>query len=238
MMRLCTCLVALIGVLPALGQNYMAGPTFHYGGWPILRTAYVSPAGFAIPGDFITSYRSPDYAWGFPYRTPYFGSMGYAYGYRGYYGYESPAYGFASYALAYPYPHVASYGVGYTANGYFPYASAYEGTTMLPVAQSAVVPWNYLASESSYGYTNGDSQDGTADSTARITLYVPENAEVTVLGKKLKQRGAMRTFTIPQLNGLYFYDIGVKWSADGKDVERKVNLAVSPGDRPSVTILR
>jgi uncharacterized protein (TIGR03000 family) len=96
------------------------------------------------------------------------------------------------------------------------------------------------------GFTQGYSVEGRnagvslldqgsvsrTDNRAQIWLRAPADAEVWFEGVKTKQTGALRHYFSPPLAAgqKYAYQVRVRWSKDGKPVERKQQIDVRAGD--------
>lgn len=81
----------------------------------------------------------------------------------------------------------------------------------IPQNESADIPW--------------DSND------VRITIRVPENADIWFNGEKTVQKGTFRDFVSPQLpEGKYSYEIKARWMENGREVTLIRKLEVIPGD--------
>ena len=76
-------------------------------------------------------------------------------------------------------------------------------------------------------------------SRAKISLQVPETAEVFVDGEKLKQNGANREFYSQPLpeGQRVAYQILVRWSDGTKPLERKLSVTAGPGEKPTLMVL-
>ena len=74
---------------------------------------------------------------------------------------------------------------------------------------------------------------------AKVTLHVPETAEVFIEGEKLKQNGPTREFVSPPLpeGQRFVYAVLVRWSDGKKPLERKLNVTVGAGDRPVLLVM-
>jgi uncharacterized protein (TIGR03000 family) len=72
---------------------------------------------------------------------------------------------------------------------------------------------------------------GTTDNRAHIWLRVPANAEVWVDGVKTRQTGESRYYYSPPLtpNRQYTYQLRIRWTKDGKPVEKTLRILVSAG---------
>lgn len=69
------------------------------------------------------------------------------------------------------------------------------------------------------------------DSKAHIWLRVPANAQVWVDGSRTRQTGEARHFYSPPLTPgkKYAYEIRVRWTEDGKPVEKNQRIVVQAG---------
>jgi uncharacterized protein (TIGR03000 family) len=74
------------------------------------------------------------------------------------------------------------------------------------------------------------------DGKARLTLWVPADAEVWIQGQKMDVSGSERHFTSPVLGQGqgYTYEIRTAWTENGKPVEFTRKVAVKSGDEKSV----
>jgi uncharacterized protein (TIGR03000 family) len=75
--------------------------------------------------------------------------------------------------------------------------------------------------------------------TARLTLTVPQGAEVFLQGKKAALGGTSHTFESPELKPgeTYTFDVRVTWTENGKPVEEKRTLTMHAGDLQSLQYL-
>ncbi len=69
------------------------------------------------------------------------------------------------------------------------------------------------------------------DDSARITVTVPEGAEVWFDGHKTRATGAVRVFETPELatGKRYGYTVRARWEADGHEVTQTKDVVVTPG---------
>ena len=72
-----------------------------------------------------------------------------------------------------------------------------------------------------------------ADRPVRIDLQVPAGAEVWFGGPKTMQTGSFRRFVSPPLTPGrdYAWTVRVRWTEDGRTIDRTRNLSVRAGDR-------
>jgi uncharacterized protein (TIGR03000 family) len=89
----------------------------------------------------------------------------------------------------------------------------------------------FLSSDANLLRPGGDYSP-RQDSRAHIWLRLPADAEVLFDGAKTKQEGTLRYYYSPPLAAgqKYAYEIRVRWSKDGKSVERKRQVDVRAGD--------
>jgi len=76
------------------------------------------------------------------------------------------------------------------------------------------------------------------DNTALINVRVPPNAEVWFDDQKTSQTGSFRSFISPPLNpdGDFVYHIRVRWTEDGRQVDKTRRIDVHAGDRLFVNL--
>ncbi len=72
--------------------------------------------------------------------------------------------------------------------------------------------------------------------SARITVYVPADAEIFFDGEATKQRGGVRHYDTPALEvgKAYSYEIRGRWKKGGKTVERTRKVWMTGGDEIQV----
>jgi uncharacterized protein (TIGR03000 family) len=94
------------------------------------------------------------------------------------------------------------------------------------VTRSAAIPW--------YGFAPAAPENPTR---AKLTLNVPESAEVWINGTKTDLTGAQRVFESPDLGSgkNHTFDTRVVWSEDGKKVEEQRSLTLQAGESKSLT---
>jgi len=236
--------LALAGLAPAQNLNFGAPPmpSYRVGGGGI--DAGLATNVYAMP--YSMSYRyAPTFAYANAYGYGAYGSAAYAAP-----AFGAPAYSYgAAYATTMGYPYAVAYstyapGVGYayTAGYEMPYASAFEAQTSVGPALTGPTPPNYLASVSEFvpyrAAPAAPRAESLAPGTARITLDVPANAEVTVNGQATQQKGSTRVYDTPALDGAGNYAMKVRWNSDGQAVEQTVNVPVRPGATPVVHVFR
>ncbi len=107
---------------------------------------------------------------------------------------------------------------------YNPYYSSFP----TPFAPTSYMPLSYESPVAS-----PFSDDTT------ITVRVPANAEVWIQGKKMKETGTERRFTLPALapQATYDYDVRVTWSDNGRKVSDDHHLKIRAGDHQSITLI-
>jgi uncharacterized protein (TIGR03000 family) len=155
-------------------------------------------------------YRPAYYGYGWTYPQSY--TSPYGYYSPGVYGYNYPGvYGYGPYALGSP------AAAGYAAYDYYPAAD---------VEDRSIAPAGY-------------EQDAD-DNSAHLRVHVPANAELTFDGTATRQTGTDRVFVTPPLNPgkNYTYDVRVRWTEDGKTVERNRTVRVRANDWQDVDMTR
>ncbi|HEV3255482.1 MAG TPA: TIGR03000 domain-containing protein [Gemmataceae bacterium] len=72
---------------------------------------------------------------------------------------------------------------------------------------------------------------------AYLEVQVPADAQIWLEGAKTKQTGTSRLFVSPSLNAgeEYTYEVRVRWTQDGREVEQVQQVAVHAGDRLHLT---
>jgi uncharacterized protein (TIGR03000 family) len=71
---------------------------------------------------------------------------------------------------------------------------------------------------------------GAARNSAQIQLRLPSpEAEVRFDGQNTQQKGTMRLFTTPPLDGTYSYQVTAVWQKDGQPITRDRTITVRPG---------
>jgi uncharacterized protein (TIGR03000 family) len=96
----------------------------------------------------------------------------------------------------------------------------------ITVARSSAIPWN--------GFAPATPENPTR---AKLTLNVPESAEVWINGEKTKLTGAQRVFESPELASgkNHTFDTRVVWSEGDKQVEEQRKLTLQAGESKSLT---
>jgi uncharacterized protein (TIGR03000 family) len=79
----------------------------------------------------------------------------------------------------------------------------------------------------------------SADEPARITVLVPEDAEVSFDGERTTTKGKERSFLTPPLKAgkKYYYHVRAAWNKAGKPFEDKRKVSVTAGARVKVDFL-
>jgi uncharacterized protein (TIGR03000 family) len=80
------------------------------------------------------------------------------------------------------------------------------------------------------------NEPAVEDGKARLTVWVPTDADVWLQGKKMDVSGRERKFTTPVLGQgqSYNYEVRVAWTENGKPVEFVRKLSVMSGDDKSL----
>jgi uncharacterized protein (TIGR03000 family) len=151
--------------------------------------------------------------WSYPRYYGYYGASPYNYGYYPYYGGSDyyPSYRYSDY---YPY----TYGSDWSSPAY---DSGYYG---------------------SYGYATPSYPDSYSpaaaqpDTSARITLNVPEDAEIWFAGSKMMSPGSVREYQSPPLTpGIrYTYEVRARWNENGHEVTQTQQVEVTAEARANV----
>jgi len=131
----------------------------------------------------------------------------------GFYGGFYPNYGYG-------------YDYGYGNNNYSPQNITVNYNNVLP--EPYVAPRNFAVPE---------PLPNDHPNTARLTLRVPNGAEVYLQGKKVDL--TTNTFESPDLapGETYAFDVRVSWNENGKPVEEKRTLVMRAGERQSLQYL-
>lgn len=145
------------------------------------------------------------------------GMGGYGGGYRGGYGgYGYGGYGGYGYGYGYPgfglYLGLGGYGGGY---GYAPSYDSYSPANINP--------------DYSGGVQTQSSYTPNVNTTARLDIRVPADAQVWVDDFQVQQTGAFRQLVTPPVleqGKTYHYNLKATWNANGQPVteERKINV--------------
>ncbi len=168
------------------------------------------------------------------------GNRGYRGGYAGGYGYGGYGYGGYGYGLGYGGYGYGGYGLG---NGGYGYGLGYGG-----YGSSSPYGGAYPSTDGGYYYPaapttlGGDivqasgiiplTSSATVDAPARVTLVVPEGAQVWFDGKETTTTGSTRVFTSPVIEAGKSSVLVVKARWDGSD--REMRLPIQAGDKMSV----
>jgi uncharacterized protein (TIGR03000 family) len=148
------------------------------------------------------------------------------YGWTHYYNYY-PRYG--EYRNGYPY---YSFNAGYPASSTYGYSGS-DALIRTPEEEAAGNTRSY--------YPPAGARSSRAprppDSTAMLTLRVPENAEVWFDETKTTSTGAVREYQTPALQPghHYAYDVRARWLENGREVKQTQKVSVAAGDRRTVT---
>jgi uncharacterized protein (TIGR03000 family) len=232
---------ALVFLMPAASQAAPGhGGGFHGGGAHVggFHAGGFHGAGYAGQGFHTGAFHAGGYGRGFYNRgyyggySPYYGGL---YGYGGLYPYSygglSPYnYGGYSYYGGYT-PSYSTYYPSYS--GYYPLTF---GTSSLPYDTGSSPDYS-LNLGSGSGYQPAASiAPARADTTARVTVRVPADAQVLFNDVLMTSTGAVREFSSPRLTPgqKYHYDVQAKWNENGREVTQTRQVAVSPGANVSV----
>jgi uncharacterized protein (TIGR03000 family) len=117
---------------------------------------------------------------------------------------------------------------------YYAFAPFYRG---FPQAYAATQPVQYVPVP--VDYTPPPPDPASDPERAKVTLQVPQTAEVFVEGQKINQIGSTREFLSPPLEAghRYHYAVVVRFSDKGKTVEKKFDVPVRAGDRPVLMVV-
>jgi uncharacterized protein (TIGR03000 family) len=80
--------------------------------------------------------------------------------------------------------------------------------------------------------------DAVPAAVAVLRVHVAANADVSIGGYPMAQRGSMRVFVTPPLEGghRFTYELEARWAVNGREVLRTRTVAVYPGDRLTVDL--
>jgi uncharacterized protein (TIGR03000 family) len=148
------------------------------------------------------------------------------YGWTHYYNYY-PHYG--EYRYGYPY---YSYNYGYPLNSTY----GYSGSDALVGEADSYGASSYRSYYSSPARLSNRAPR-PPDTTARITVRVPANAEVWFDETKTTSTGSDREYQTPalQLGHQYAYQVRARWMENGREVTQTQKVSVTAGSRPDVT---
>jgi uncharacterized protein (TIGR03000 family) len=78
--------------------------------------------------------------------------------------------------------------------------------------------------------------DAVPPGAAVLRVHVAADAEVSIAGYRMGQRGSVRVFVTPPLEGghHFTYDLQARWVENGREVVRTRTVPVYPGDRLTV----
>ncbi|HJZ59270.1 MAG TPA: TIGR03000 domain-containing protein [Gemmataceae bacterium] len=166
---------------------------------------------------------------------PYYGYRGYIRPYYPSYGYRfRPYYGYGSYPYyfdngQYPYYYGSGYYPSYDDGSryYPPDSSNNSDATNDPPATSPV--------STDLGTANPLVQTGT-DNSARITVRLPDNANLWFDGTQMTTTGSVRQFVSPPLTSgqRYTYEVRARWTDSDRIVEQKQTVVVTAGAKVEV----
>jgi uncharacterized protein (TIGR03000 family) len=176
---------------------------------------------------------------------------GYHGGYGGYhYGYH-PGYGYHGYHPYYNgyhvYPH---YGYGYYPYYFGGWSYPYYGSGSYPYSSSS----GYYAPDSSDAPSDPDSlstqapdtggnsaasppSGASAGSVVRITVRLPDQAQLWFDGTKTTATGPVREFTTPPLapGRKYRYEVRARWVDNATTMDQKQTIVFAPGGNAEVS---
>jgi uncharacterized protein (TIGR03000 family) len=152
----------------------------------------------------------------------YYGGRGWGWG--GYPGYWGGNY-YGSGVMFGTSPYYSSYGYGYS-------PSVVYGTPSYTTTPS------FYYAPSAAAVTPDTS--AVSNDRAQIEVMVPPDAEILFDGSATQQRGEDRLFVSPPLNPgrSYTYDIEAKWMENGRQVDQKKEVTVTPGQTTTVDFSR
>jgi len=147
--------------------------------------------------------------------------------------------------LVYGYGYTPFVGVGITveASGRNAYITAVAGSTVIPNQFGLQGNPNpvWTTPSMAYGPAAQPIATGpvsTTPRTARITAYVPADAELIIQGKTMSETGPVRTFETQPLSGTESFNVVVRQKVDDKTVDQTMVVNVKPGDHSSVMVLK
>jgi uncharacterized protein (TIGR03000 family) len=138
--------------------------------------------------------------------------------------------GYSSYGYSLPYEYYAPY-------SYYPSYDIGVGSDPEPTYVESYGPVTTSDSSNKRAFEPPPpvTPAAQADSTARITVRVPADAELWFQGSKMTSTGSVRHFRSPPLgSGRYRYEIRARWTENGRDITQTRAVAVSPGDHMTV----
>jgi uncharacterized protein (TIGR03000 family) len=217
------------------GGGHFGGGGFHGGGHFGGYNSGFSHGGYNHGGyyghpnafyGYHNNYRSYGgyYGYGGYYSYPYYGGYN-SYLYNGSYN----SYPFYSYSGPYN-PYSVTEDTGY--NG-----SSAEATSSYSSGNASVTP-PASSYQSYYPPTTATSDTAPvqSDNIARVTVRVPEDAEIWFEGSKTTSTGAVREYRSPSLTpgNRYTYEVRARWTENGREVTQTQNVAVTAGARVTV----
>jgi uncharacterized protein (TIGR03000 family) len=74
--------------------------------------------------------------------------------------------------------------------------------------------------------------------TAQVSVILPDNAELSIEGKKMTSTGSSRLFVSPTLEQgkTYTYDLHAKWMENGKEIVRDRKVTFRPGEQVEIDL--
>jgi uncharacterized protein (TIGR03000 family) len=132
--------------------------------------------------------------------------------------YYYPYYGYPDYSDSSSYDSSPSYGLGSGSAPDLRYFDSYGGVAPPP----AVSP---------------DTAPALADTTARVTVNVPADAEIWFEGTKTTSTGSVREYRSPPLEpgSTYTYEIRARWNENGHEVDQTQKVGVTAGSQAIVS---
>ncbi len=151
-------------------------------------------------------------------------------GYGGYGGY----YGYPSYGLSQPY----GYAVPVTSQYYA--APAVDPGVISPVTPAYAPPSVPLNQDAPSSYSPQDSAGLPDDSSARIQVRAPADAEIWFGGTKTSQTGTVREFVSPPLTPgkEFMYEVRARWMENGKEVVQDRRIDITAGAQKVIDFTR
>jgi uncharacterized protein (TIGR03000 family) len=189
------------------------------------------------------------------YGNPYYGGYGwgnYGYGWGNYPQYSGTGgnyYGWGNYPA---YSGTGNYygWRNYPATGWYAPGTQWSGNQYTGNTPSYYSEGMNQGTEGQYaGYTGGEGYGGQAygamsggqmDNRVLITMRVHPNAEVWFDGQKTTETGSLRSYISPSLepNRDFSYQVKVRWTQNGQEVDRTRKVDVHAGDRLFVNFMQ
>jgi uncharacterized protein (TIGR03000 family) len=192
------------------------------------------------------------------YPSAHYGGSGYGGNYYGsphtymppryQYFYSSPLHGYSGYSPYYGYPpnYYPSGGYAGSGSGYNPaegYPSGGSKPDPYPYNNPALQPdlrdtGSYGAGAPYYPYAGFAPENLVArpDTTAHITVTVPQDAEVWFEGSPTSATGTVREYQSPPLapGNRYAYEVRARWNKNGREVTQTQRVEATAGSRVGV----